>query len=85
MIRDKRYKYVHFAALPPLLFDLEADPWEMKNLADDPKMAPVVLRYAQKMLSWQLSHAERTLTHIHLKEGGPVIRPRQTWGAKAAE
>lgn len=86
VIRDKQYKYVHFAALPPLLFDMQADPWEMNNLADDPKMAPVVLRYAQKMLSWRLAHAERTLTHIHLKEGGPVIRPRQTWNAaKAAE
>lgn len=76
-IRDKQYKYVHFAKLPPLLFDMRADPWEMNNLAEDPAMAPVVARYAQKMLSWRLAHAERTLTHIHLTENGPVARPRQ--------
>jgi len=85
VIRDRQYKYVHFAALPPLLFDMQADPWETKNLAEDPAAAPIVLRYAQKMLSWRLSHAERTLTHIHLTEAGPVARPRQRWGAKAAQ
>ena len=67
---------MHFAALPPLLFDMQADPWEMNNLADDPKMAPVVLRYAQKMLSWRMVNDERTLTGIHLGESGPTERPR---------
>ena len=77
---------MHFAALPPLLFDLKKDPGEMSNLADDPAYARrSCCDYAQKMLSWRMRHVERTLTHIHLKEGGPVIRPRQTWGAKAAE
>src|SRR5690606_36423020 len=26
VVRDEKYKYVHFAALPPLFFDLEDDP-----------------------------------------------------------
>ncbi|WP_028574284.1 choline-sulfatase [Desulfonatronovibrio hydrogenovorans] len=33
MVRQGRYKYIHSPADPPLLFDLEADPDELENLA----------------------------------------------------
>lgn len=62
VVRDRRYKYVHFTALPPLLYDIEADPDELVNLAEDLASAGVVAEYAQKMLSWRMTHAERTLT-----------------------
>ncbi|OQM77296.1 alkaline phosphatase family protein [Manganibacter manganicus] len=75
VIRDARYKYVHFAALPPLLFDLAEDPHEMNNLADRAEMAGTVLRYAQKMLSWRLIHAERSLTNMQLTSDGVFSRP----------
>jgi arylsulfatase A-like enzyme len=74
-IRDARYKYVHFAALPPLLFDMIQDPHEMHDLAGKPEMAATVLHYAQKMLSWRLSHADRTLTNMQLTKEGVVSRP----------
>ena len=74
MVRDKRFKYIHFAALPPLLFDLEADPHETRNLASDPAFAPVMLKYAQKMLDWRLSSAERTMTNMHVGAGGVFAR-----------
>lgn len=74
-IRDRRYKYVHFAALPPLLFDIAADPHETENLAGRPEMAATVAAYAQKMLSWRLEHAERTLTNMQLTRAGVVSRP----------
>ncbi len=35
MVRGERYKYVHYVGYPPQLFDLEADPEETRNLADD--------------------------------------------------
>jgi arylsulfatase A-like enzyme len=75
VIRDQRYKYVHFAALPPLLFDMAADPHEMNNLAGRPEMVTTVLHYAQKMLSWRLSHADRTLTNMQLTKEGVFSRP----------
>jgi arylsulfatase A-like enzyme len=62
VIRDQRYKYVHFTALPPLLYDIEADPDELVDRAADPAYTGVVAEYAQKMLSWRMAHAERTLT-----------------------
>jgi arylsulfatase A-like enzyme len=61
-IRDRHHKYVHFAALPPILFDLDADPAELLDRSGDPAKAPVLLDLAQKMLSWRLIYAERTLT-----------------------
>ena len=76
VIRDGRYKYVHFAALPPLFFDLEHDPDERHNLAGDPGQAAPVLAYAQKMLSWRMAQAERTLTGIRLTPKGPIESPR---------
>jgi arylsulfatase A-like enzyme len=77
VIRDRDYKYVHFPALPPLLFDLRKDPGELNDLAHDPLHAPVMLRYAQKLLSWRMVNDERTLTGIQLTADGPVERPRE--------
>ena len=68
VVRGERYKYVHFTKLPPLFFDLEADPGETRNLADDPAYAPLVLAYAQKLLSWRMNHDEQTLTHVTLPD-----------------
>src|SRR5690606_4077844 len=48
IIRDEKYKYVHFTKLPPLFFDLEKDPDEFVNRANDPAYLPMVLEYAQK-------------------------------------
>jgi arylsulfatase A-like enzyme len=62
VVRDERYKYVHFAAMPPLFFDLADDPGQFHNRAGDPAYAPQVRDYAQKMLSWRLLHADKTLT-----------------------
>jgi arylsulfatase A-like enzyme len=74
VIRDERYKYVHFTALPALLFDLEQDPAELRNLADDPGYQGLTLEYAQKMLSWRMLHDERRLTNTVLTPAGPIER-----------
>jgi arylsulfatase A-like enzyme len=61
-VRGERDKYVHFAALPPLFFDLHDDPHERNDRASDPACGARLLESAQKLLSWRLEHAERTLT-----------------------
>ncbi|HEV2363726.1 MAG TPA: alkaline phosphatase family protein [Caulobacteraceae bacterium] len=70
----ERWKYVHFAGLPPLLFDLANDPGELNNLAADAACAPVALDEARKLLSWRLASEERTLTHMALTSKGLVAR-----------
>ena len=79
MIWDACYKYVHFTGLPSLFFDLENDPWEFKNLADDPAHHGLVLEYAQKMLSWRMNHDDRSLANTRLGPDGVVetIPPRR--------
>lgn len=70
VLRDERAKYVHFAGLPPLFFDLENDPDEFENRAGDPSYAAQVLDYAQRMLSWRMAHVERTLTNLVVTPAG---------------
>jgi arylsulfatase A-like enzyme len=74
VIQNDRYKYVHFAALPPLFFDLEKDPNQLCNLAKDPAYASQMLDMAQKMLNWRLKHADRTLTGYAATPEGLVSR-----------
>ena len=75
----ERYKYVLFAGLPPLLFDLKKDPEEMHDRATDPEYLPIVLEYAQKMLSWRMRHDEQKLTHLAVTPEGVVARPSPRW------
>ena len=65
IIRGDRWKYVFFAALSPLLFDLHADPGEMHDLSGDPAYREVLIEMAHKMLSWRLIHQEHVLTNLH--------------------
>jgi len=69
VLRDEHGKYVQFAGhhtFPPIYFDLDEDPAQLVNRAADPAYAPKVLDYAQRMLTWRLTHAERTLTGMKL-------------------
>lgn len=77
IIRGVRWKYVFFAALPPLLFDLTNDPWEMNDLSRDPAHQAVMLDMAHKMLSWRLLHQEHVLTNLHNGPNG-VLDLRRT-------
>ena len=76
IIRDEHYKYVHFTALPPLFFDLKNDPGELNNLADDSTYTNLVLKSAQRMLSWRMSNDERTLTGMVAGPNGITKRSR---------
>lgn len=73
-MRTAAWKYVHFAALPPVLYDLRADPQETRNLAGDPAYAGLLAEAQGRMLSWRMRHAERTLTHLCATPDGLVDR-----------
>lgn len=67
---DERWAYVHFAALPPLLFDQQHDPHWVHNLADDTAHQGVALQMARRMLDWRLSQADRSTTGWAISAGG---------------
>jgi len=79
VLRDDKFKYVHFTALPPLLFDLQRDPGELVNRADDMAYAMQLRDYAQKLLTHRMLHAERSLTNAMLSPRG-VVYQRQPRG-----
>jgi arylsulfatase A-like enzyme len=74
-IRTDRWKYVHFAAMPPLLFDLVADPDNLRNLANDPAHASVRIEMAERLLSWRSRHLDQTLALKELTSLGVVSAP----------
>ncbi|MDP6041656.1 MAG: DUF4976 domain-containing protein, partial [Candidatus Latescibacteria bacterium] len=65
VVRDNDYKYIQFAdeAVPPLLFDLNNDPHEYQNLADNPTHLQTVLKYCQKLLRWRMKHEDQRMAH----------------------
>ena len=65
VVRDAAYKYVQFGDeyMPSLLYDLEADPGEFHNLAEDPAHLATVLTYCQKLLRWRMKHEDQRATH----------------------
>jgi len=70
---------VHFSGhptLPPLFFDIDEDPAHIVNRAADPEYAPKVLDYAQRMLAWRMTHAERTLTGMKLTQHAGLVERR---------
>ena len=76
VFRMERFKYVHFGgALPPLLYDLDADPGELDNLADDPAFLPVRLELAERLLAWRAEHLDQSLALSALTESGVVGSP----------
>ena len=48
-LRDGRFKYIHYTGYGVELYDLEADPDELHDLADDPALAAVRDRFARDL------------------------------------
>ncbi len=55
MVRDRNIKYWHLNGLPDVLFDLQNDPLELHNRADDPEYEDVVQKYLLKLIDWRMS------------------------------
>ncbi len=65
VVRDRAVKYVQFADpdMPPLLFDLAADPAELENLAARESHTPTVATYCQKLLRWRMYNEDQRMEH----------------------
>ncbi len=60
MVADRRWKYVHAVGFRPMLFDLETDPNEFRDLGADPAFAGERKRMAGALAEWGLRLSQRT-------------------------
>jgi arylsulfatase A-like enzyme len=62
MVFDGRWKYVHATGFRPLLFDLQTDPQELRDLGADPQHADERARLREALLDWALKDHNRITT-----------------------
>jgi arylsulfatase A-like enzyme len=60
MVTDKRWKYIHAIGFRPMLYDLEGDPCEFRDLGADPAYEPARQRLASALARWSLRLSQRT-------------------------
>jgi arylsulfatase A-like enzyme len=60
MLADKRWKYIHCIGFRPMLFDLENDPNELRDLGAEEAYADVRRRFKEALHDWALRSAQRT-------------------------
>jgi arylsulfatase A-like enzyme len=76
VLRDDHGKYVHFAGMPAIFFDLDTDPEQIVNVGGDAAYSARVLAYAQRLLSWRMQHQERTLSGMKLTGHAGLVERR---------
>lgn len=60
ILRDTRWKYIHFAGgVPPMLFDMQNDPLETRDLAASARYAGTLSEMARRMLDHRMTFAAR--------------------------
>lgn len=59
MVRTQAWKYLYWEGHRPQLFDLEADPDELNDVADDPEQAPLLAEFQDRLFCWLRTRATR--------------------------
>ena len=62
MCFDGRWKYIHAPGFRPMLYDLESDPQELRDLGDDPACAAEIARLREALMEWSLTDHNRITT-----------------------
>ena len=70
LLRNRRYKYVHFVGRSPLLFDLHEDPMELRNLSDSPTHSDVLQQFELEL--HVLLDPDRTNAQAHADQQARV-------------
>jgi arylsulfatase A-like enzyme len=72
MVFDGRFKYVHAPGFRPMLWDLERDPEEFRDLGDDPEHEAERARLKDILLRWALAdHNRITMPDARIEAYGP--------------
>ena len=68
MVRDERWKYVHFKGYRPQLFDLANDPQELNDLGASPEHASIRAQMQEHLFDRLLSRRNRVTVPDHVVE-----------------
>jgi arylsulfatase A-like enzyme len=83
VVRGAVVKYVQFAAdpsvLPPLLFDLAADPSQLHDLVRAGGSCDLGWEAAQRMARWRMRTADRILSGTLLTSSDGPVETRDEW------
>jgi hypothetical protein len=60
MVFDGRWKYIHVENMRPILFDLQTDPSEVKDLGNDANFEEQISRLKALHFEWSRQHHNRT-------------------------
>jgi arylsulfatase A-like enzyme len=79
MVFDGRWKYIHANGFRPMLYDLDSDPNEFRDLGADPAYEAERQRMSRLLLDWALTDHNRITTsddhiknYVQLKLGIPI-------------
>lgn len=80
MVRTMRWKYIEYLGFRPQLFDMEADPNELRDLGDDPAYGTICTEMRERLFQWFATRkVRRTLPDDRIEtlarnwKGGGVI------------
>lgn len=83
VLRGSNYKYVQFAAdsdiLPPLLYDLTSDPWQLESIAESAEYRDLRFECAERLARFRMRNNERALSGHFLAMGQGLVTHRDTW------
>ena len=76
MVRNARWKYVHYQGLRPQLFDMQEDPQELHDLGADPIFATVRGELKDRLADWLMTRKRRITL-----DNATVERTTEGWKA----
>jgi len=77
VLRTEGAKYVHFnGGLPPLFFDLNNDPYEQRNIANNQESTEALKQFSSMMLDHRMTNAYHALSNSKLTPQGLITNYR---------
>ncbi len=74
MIRTHRYKLNKYIGYRSELYDMKNDPYELKNLADEPEYAEIMEELSHKLDEWIRNHDDPFYTQIPTNRAGEPLK-----------
>jgi arylsulfatase A-like enzyme len=77
-VRTERYMYARYETKPWVLYDLDEDPYQLRNLAAEPGAAPVLKAMESRLADWMKRTGDSWKYNWHqpVEDGGRLYKDR---------